>query len=227
MIKKVQTVKKTKKNVKSNENNKNIIILVILVVVILAMSIGFSVFSKDLKINTVDVTVNATDTFSKNVSIKKIECTGTTTSSVESSGTVSTSTETSWEGIKVSLTDPGSSVTCKITVRNDSAYTAVLKDLKFEKKLECKNAVESTNSSATNLCGENGIKATLSDGTSSAIATGASVTNIENLTNGQIIAPSSEKDLDLIIEYQNKGVYIDTDVKVTIPVITLKYDSSN
>lgn len=221
-------VKRTKKKVKdTNKNYKNIVILIVLVVVILAMSIGFSVFSKDLKINTIDVTVNATDTFSKNVNIQKIECTGNTTSVVESSGSASTSTETSWEGIKVSLTDPGSSVTCKITVRNDSPYPAVLKNLLFEKKLECKNAVDSSNSSATNLCGENGIKATLTDGTSSAVATGASLSNKENLTNGQTISPNSEKEIDLVIEYQNKGVHIDTDVKVTIPVITLKYDSSN
>ena len=212
-----------------NNNKGKLVLLVILAISIISISIGFAVFSATLTIKESSGTISPNDNFSTNVKFKQnsLSCnTITGTASVKNTGVLN-SELTEWSGLSVLLKEPGDSVTCNVSVSNTSTFDAFLKEIAFSDNLQCSGIDGATISTTNNdaICGANGVKATVSDGTNSLSITGVSEQKKLNISTNNIIEASKTKNISFTVEYVANN--IDEDVIVTIPQLSLIYKSSN
>ena len=215
------------------KNNSKIVAIAALVVAIIALSVGFAALSATLNIsNDANVIVHPANTFEANINyFGTATCTPSSEHvTVESAGTASGK---NWSGIIVKLQEPGDSVVCEATVKNQSTFDGYLKSITTDSNIECQAA--STDGASTDKVtavyqdiqmtvgvGTNGTENVTSAITSSA-HTGLSGIS----TNNSIASAGGTHKAKVTITYKTPGTLSDGDIKVSLPGIQLSYNTKN
>ena len=214
------------------KNNSKVIAVVALVVAVVALSVGFATYSATLTITNTTATINPANTFSENVKYKAstMSCTPSTNASVVSAGTVS---DTVWNGVQVTLTAPGDSVTCQATVQNSSAFVAYLRNITTSSTISCAAGTGTGAASTTNVAAVcPGMELTITAGGSTATATStAAASQAVTGTTGNTIAAISgttpgEATVSFTITYKNDAQAADGSIVVTLPQMNLIYETA-
>ena len=215
------------------ENSNKIIAIVALVVAVIALAVGFATYTATLTISAHDVTVGS-DTFSPNVIYKAgtIDCsTVSTGATVVSAG--SFTDDVTWDGVEISLAEPGDYATCTATVINNSTFIAYLYELKTASALTCESKATSDNPATTGvsdacagmeLSVTHGTTSITADSTAAGQAGGASGTAI---TGNSIAANGGEKTVSFTVTYTSGSAKANGDFLVHIPQISMIYKTED
>ena len=209
-------------------NKYKLVTVFSLVIAVVALAVGFASYTATLTIENSSATIPASDQFSPYVQYKQgtLSCvkTGTSTAVTSTGSLNDASHATVWTGASVSMSGIGDSVTCSATVENLSTFTAYLKSITIASPLSC--APVQANATLQNLTGAcNAVGITVTQGTASATASGASKTDATISDGSVTIAPSGEATVSFTIEYPNGSPVTDGDFVVTIPTITFRYET--
>ena len=198
------------------KNNSKIVAVAALVVAAIALSVGFAALSATLNISSdTNVTVHPANTFEANINY-----TGTATCTPSSAnvtvGNVGTLSGKNWSGIVVTLQEPGDSVTCEATITNASTFDGYLKSITPDANISCDAASTDGASSdkVTAVCGE------------MEMTVGVGATGTENVTPTITNSGGTHK-AKVTIRYKTPGTLSDGDIKVTLPGISLGYNTEN
>ena len=210
------------------KNNYKVIAVLALVISVLALSVGFASYTATLTIEGASATATASDTFSPHVEYQQnsLSCvrTGTQTS-VSSAGQLnSASHATTWSGAAVTLSGPGDSVTCTATIDNNSTFTAYLKSIQIGGALTCAPAVQNaTLQNLTAACDTIDLTVTMGSASATSDTTGATNATVSN---GAVsIATTQSEDVSFTIAYPANSPVTDGDFTITIPTITLNFET--
>ena len=210
------------------KNNYKVIAVLALVISVLALSVGFASYTATLNIQGASATATASDTFSPNVEYQQnsLTCvkTGTQTSVVSAGEFNALTHATIWRNAAVTLSGPGDSVTCTAIVDNKSTFTAYLKSIQIDGALTCDPVTQ--NATLQNLpdaCDT--IDLTVNMGSASATSDTTGATNA-TVSNGAVsIASSGSENVSFTIAYPSNSPVTDGDFTITIPTITLNFET--
>ena len=209
------------------KNNK-IIALVALVIGVVALAIGFATYTATLNITTAQANVSATDTFSPNINYKTVsgsspKCwAGTTTgTAISDAGTLSGKT---WSGISVPMAS-GSFVTCVAKVENLSTFTAYLKTISTSSGISCSAVTGGATQGITEACGDITAYVYFPEGGVNSLTITNAAASETLTTNNSISAGGTQ---NVYLKIRSSGAHpTDGDFKVTIPTISLAFETSN
>ena len=215
------------------KNNSKIVAVAALVVAAIALSVGFAALSATLNISSdTNVTVHPATTFEANINY-----TGTATCTPSSAnvtvGNVGTLSGKNWSGIVVTLQEPGDSVTCEATITNASTFDGYLKSITPDANISCDAASTDGASSdkVTAVCGEMemtvGVGATGTENVTPTITNSAHTGASGISTSNNIAANGGTHKAKVTIRYKTPGTLSDGDIKVTLPGISLGYNTEN
>lgn len=204
--------------------------VVALCLAVIGITIGFAAFSATLKIENASATVKkgGNDSFASKIGFNgTVTCTVTGSTAITEAGEDATNgyqkgtaSGASWSGIKATLYEPGDKLTCTATVLNESDYIAYLGSISTSAGITCGGTATNVSEVCASL--------------TSTVTTGPTTLNIANtaattpaITGNTIAATSGTKDVVFTLEYGSTGPIADDDVTVTIPTISLVYDTAD
>lgn len=215
-------------------NNYKIISIIGLVIAVFALATGFAAYSATLNIES-SVTVSG-DEFSPYVVFTgspTCEVNGTS-AQITSAGTVN---EHDWSGLNVVLTKPGDSITCEASIQNASLLDAYLESIQATTPLTCTS--EGTSNPATSYTEAcEGLKLNVTVDTydiesSSDASVGTSTQTLQSGTITDIVIPAkngstiSNHTVTVTISYDANASVADGDFKVTVPTISMVYNTED
>lgn len=204
-----------------------IIAIVALIVGVIGLSIGFSAFTRNLKIENDNTTVNQKNNLSVlfSSSIDDVE-TDPIIGSVSpiSSGASATNANIDngdgssprISGLSATFTEPGQKVTYEFYARNTSDYVAYLKNISFDGTKICNAINGTTQSTVDNAC--EGISLNIKVGNETA-------TNITKAVSDHPLSENESEKIIIDIEYTEGSKTANGDFTVNFGSITLNYNT--
>ena len=133
-------------------------------------------------------------------------------------GTIDNSTDApKLENMHVTFTEPGQSVTYKVYAHNTGKYLAYLNSINFSGSKTCTAKTGTSETMVAAAC--DGITYSVKVGDET--ATNTSVTDIS----GHELGKEANEEITIVITYETGSELADGDFDVTLPSVTLNYDS--
>ncbi len=212
-----------------NKSYKLIAIIAILVGAV-GVAIGYSAFSSNLIINssaevTPDANLFSVKFSSSDQSVQTNAITPTlspqnVTGFSGTNATISNSGDPTISNLKATFTEPGQSVTYSFNSFNDGEYIAYLNSITFTGSKTCTAKNTTTQSLVDAAC--NGISLSITVGESTKTVT---TTETVSSISSHSLATNTAEPVSVTITYASGSGIADGDFDVTLPSITLKYDS--
>lgn len=212
-----------------NKSYKLIAIIAILVGAV-GVAIGYSAFSSNLIINssaevTPDANLFSVKFSSSDQSVQTNNITPTlspqnVTGFSGTNATISNSGDPTISNLKATFTEPGQSVTYSFNSFNDGEYIAYLNSITFTGTKACTAKNTTTQSLVDAAC--NGISLSITVGESTKTVT---TTETVSSISSHSLATNTAEPVSVTITYASGSGIADGDFDVTLPSITLKYDS--
>lgn len=202
-----------------NGRSSKVVAIVALCVGVVGLSLGFAAFSNTLTISSSATVTPSADTFKVVFDdAAGVKCTPAGTANVVSQGTATATTIT---GINVAFANPGDSVTCEATIKNDGEYEAFLNSI-VSGKVTCSSDDSTiTKDLMDAACATIEVKAAV--GADSATATTLAEMNAD-INDHSLISPAGTEKVALTITY-NGPARADGTFAVSVPTVTLTYSS--
>ena len=212
-----------------NKSYKLIAIIAILVGAV-GVAIGYSAFSSSLIINssaevTPDANLFSVKFSSSDQSVQTNAITPTlspqnVTGFSGTNATINNSGDPTISNLKATFTEPGQSVTYSFNSFNDGEYIAYLNSITFTGSKTCTAKNTTTQSLVDAAC--NGISLSITVGESTKTVT---TTETVSSISSHSLATDTAEPVSVTITYASGSGIADGDFDVTLPSITLKYDS--
>ena len=212
-----------------NKSYKLIAIIAILVGAV-GVAIGYSAFSSNLIINssaevTPDANLFSVKFSSSDQSVQTNNITPTlspqnVTGFSGTNATINNSGDPTISNLKATFTEPGQSVTYSFNSFNDGEYIAYLNSITFTGTKACTAKNTTTQSLVDAAC--NGISLSITVGESTKTVT---TTETVSSISSHSLATNTAEPVSVTITYASGSGIADGDFDVTLPSITLKYDS--
>lgn len=202
------------------EKTSKVIAVAALIVAVIGLGIGFAAFNASLTIDA-GATVEVQDTFSSNV--KFVDSSLSCTPKADTTASVDTSTaaiaDHAVSGIDVTLKTPGDAVTCTVDVKNASAFTAYLEEIKTASAISCPAVTNAQG--VEEACATITLDVTSGDTTVQATSTAAAQSTA---ITGNTIAKDATSTVSFTITYAGPAVASET-FTVSVPQISVKYST--